>query len=105
MWDEQIADLEARTQAEENPDDKKDMQESLGEGQKARIILEKLVPRLNDSSMPNFKEFLEVKRIDPNDERVPLLREVWNQAIGLAAESMLMPPCPGWGFTIVALEK
>lgn len=36
---------------------------------------------MHECSIPDFDEFLKSKGISPDDERVPLLKETWNQGV------------------------
>lgn len=36
---------------------------------------------MTECDIPDFDEFLKGKGISPDDERVPLLKEVWNQGV------------------------
>ena len=39
-----------------------------------------------DDEIMRFDDFLKSKGISPDDERVPLLKEVWNQGVESACE-------------------
>lgn len=101
-WEENMKDLENRIEEEKDPEDKADMQQSLKHSQAVKELLQGLATR-DGTWMPDFNEFLGLKGIAPDDPRVPLLEEVWNQAIGLSVETMLLDTNIGWGFAIVSL--